>query len=567
MKFRAFCESPSYCGLKLSPLIAAIADASEGITPTTITDAQALAHFGCELADLPREPRRTVGVRAGGRGGKTSRLLAPKALHAAWTVPLPTLRPGEVASSLLIAPDLKLARQALSFAVGYVESSPILSRALVEPPTKEAIELRRPDGKRVRIEVLAAGGRGARGVRGRTLVFAGLDEACFFFDEQSGVVNDADVYRAVLQRVVPEGQVWPVSTPWLADVGLLESLLAKNWRTHLNALVCTAGTRALNQNWDPDGTIERDLREQDPDAAVREIDGEPMSGGAGVFFDPASIAACIDETMVLPGPLDGVPVAFGVDLGFVSDSSALVGVTREERARVVVVEELRPEKGAPLKPKGVIDTFASTTRLYGADSWCADGHYRESAREHLEPHGIDFVDAPGGRDGKAEAYVHAKKLMAETRVRLPNLPRLLAQLRQIVSRPVPGGGIVITSPRRRGGGGHGDLVSAYVNALWHAHEGDALPAWTSPSFIENASTFFANQFDPGIFGRREKKIPPFRSSRLPDGTQILVGNPPHWLSGMEAHWTPGEPARFSAQSTPAFKAAVARHRTDHPELR
>lgn len=231
MKFRAFAESPAYCNLELSPLMAAIMDAADGVTPTTISDSECLQHFGCLLDELPDEPRRTVAVRAGGRGGKTSRLLATKALHAAWTVPLPTLRRGEVASSLLVAPDLKLARQALSFVVGYAEDSKILRRALVDDPTKDSVDLRRPDGKRVRIEVVAAS-RGGRGARGRTLCFAGLDEACFFYDESTGVMNDADVYRAVLQRVVPGGQVWIVSTPWLADTGLLEQVIAKNWGAH-----------------------------------------------------------------------------------------------------------------------------------------------------------------------------------------------------------------------------------------------------------------------------------------------------------------------------------------------
>ncbi len=299
LSFRSFLESRDFCGLELSPLMAAIADGSEGRTPSSIDDETCALHFGCTIDQLPKEPRRTISVRAGGRGGKTSRLLAPKALHAAWTVRLPTLRRGEVASSLLIAPDLKLARQVIDFAVGYVDGSRILRNALVSDPRKDGIELKRPDGKRVRIEILAAT-RGGRSVRGRTLCFAGLDEACFFYDESSGVVNDADVYRAVAQRVVPGGQVWIASTPWVADVGLLESILARNFGTHTHALCVTAGTRALNPTWDPTGEIERDLREQDPDAASREIDGEPIAGGAGVFFDQSAIRQCVADESVVP---------------------------------------------------------------------------------------------------------------------------------------------------------------------------------------------------------------------------------------------------------------------------
>jgi hypothetical protein len=467
LTLRQFASSRTYCGLDPSPLMAAVYDASEGIRPTTIDDATCLVHFGCELDALPTAPRRTVAVRAGGRGGKSSRLMAVAALHRAWTVPLPTLRRGEVASSMLVAPDMSLARQTLSFVHGYVEDSALLRRALIDEPTKDSIELRRPDGKRVRVEVRAAS-RGGRGVRGRTLCFAGLDEACFFFDELSGVVNDADLYRATAQRVVPGGQVWIASTPWIADTGLLETLIAKNFGTHDHALVLTAGTRALNPTWDPTGEIERDLREQDPDAAVREIDGQPMSGGAGTFFDGSALTACVDETLVLPMSASLCRrAAFGGDIGLVSDSSALVGVADVGRTlTVIAVSELRPTKGNPLRPKAVIDDFAATMTRFGARSFMADAHYRESVREHLAPHGIRFADAPGGRDGKSDVFLHAKKLIHEGRVRIPNHPRLLTQLRQVVSRPAPGGGLAITSPRRRGGGGHGDIASAFVLALW-----------------------------------------------------------------------------------------------------
>ena len=127
------------------------------------------------------------------------------------------------------------------------------------------------------------------------------------------------------------------------------------------------------------------------------------------------------------------------------------------------------------KPREVVDDFASIIKSHGGRSCTGDGHYRESAREHLEPHHVEHVDAPGRRDGKSEMHLHARKMIHEGRVRLPDHPRLLTQLRQIVSKPAPGGGLIISSPRRRGGGGHGDLASALVCALWAAR--DAEPGW------------------------------------------------------------------------------------------
>jgi hypothetical protein len=458
-----FATAPLYCGLAtLSPLIRAVMDASEGKPIPKDLE----RHFG---GNVPREPRRTVAIRSGGRAGKTSRLVSVKALHAAWTVPLPTLQHGEVATSLLVAPDLKLGRQALSFAAGYVDQSPLLRAALVKEPTQEGLLLERPDGKRVRVEVLAAT-RGGRAVRARTLVFAGLDEAAFFYSADTGVINDADIYNAVFQRVVPGGQVWIVSTPWVKGVGLLEKFIEEDFGRHHNALVCVGGTRAFNPTWDPEGVIEQAMRAQDPDAARREIDGEPLSGTASAFFEGATIEACIDASIAIPlSPQPGDQVCAGADMGFRSDSSA--GCVTYRRGKKIIVADLlekRPADGVPLKPSEVVADFAAAfLRHAGLAYVVADDHYRESITELLSGHNLSYKPAPAGSDGVSASYVRARALMREGRVAIPNHPRLLAQLRSVQWRPNVGGSISIVLPRERAGG-HCDLVSAFVLAVWES---------------------------------------------------------------------------------------------------
>lgn len=444
-------------------MVGAIIDASEGVSPQ-IDDVTAEKHFGCKVEWLPKKPARTVVVRAGGRGGKTSRLLAPKAIHAAWTVPLPTLGKGEEAYSLLIAPDLGLARQALSFCKGYIEASPTLSAALVCEPTKDEITLRRPDGKICKIAVRAAS-RGGKGGRAKTLVFAGLDEACFFRDEATGVVNDSEIYRAVLQRIVPGGQCWIVSTPWVAGIGLLEDLLAKNFASNDNALCCVAPTRALNPSWDPTGEIEKDLRENDPDAAEREIDAEPLAAGSTQFFSPEAIKAAVKEHRPQKLPKrDGAIYGSGGDAGFKRNSSALAVVERDgEIYRLADLEERRPLPGVPLEPASVVDDFATVIKEYGDTTMAADSHEREEVSLELAKHGLSAVDAPD----KVGSFILARKLFHQGKVEIPNHPRLVRQLRDVMVKPRSGGGISITSPRKADGS-HGDLVSALVLALWQA---------------------------------------------------------------------------------------------------
>jgi hypothetical protein len=133
--------------------------------------------------------------------------------------------------------------------------------------------------------------------------------------------------------------------------------------------------------------------------------------------------------------------------------------------RLVDLIEVKPAKNAPLKPSVVGARFRNELGEIGCESVALDGHYLESNREHLSP--IRLVEAPGGQNGKAAVYVATRAAMREGRVRIPNHPRLVKQLRQVVSKPLPGGGLSISSPQWRTGE-HGDVASAFVLAIWHA---------------------------------------------------------------------------------------------------
>ncbi len=474
--YRGFCESPHFCNLTLSPLMAAIMDASEGRAVTTIDAATCLTHFGCVPGRLPRRARRLIAVRAGGRAGKSSRLVATKALHAALTVPLPTLAPGERAVSLLMAPDLKLAHQDLGFVKGYVEASPAL-RALAVNETAEEVELRRPDGLPVFIRVRAAS-RGGRGGRGFVLVFAGLDEACFFRDEGSGVVNDLEIYRAIEQRVAPGGQTFIGSTPWVVGVGLLEETLARDFGAHQHALCVIAPTRTLNPTWDPTGEIEASMRETDPENADREILAIPLAAGSRLFFDKASIDSATDAArpLDLPPEPGGLYGAAG-DFAFRRNASALAIVRRHpnpegdelrDRFELVFLDERNPEPGAPLKPAAVVDDFGPSVVRYGAtEGLGADSHERDDVALEMARYGVTVVPLPEGQSGKAEQYLFFRRLLREGRWSMAKHPRLRAQMNGVVGKPAPGGGLSISSPTTPDGA-HGDLVSAVVGAAWRA---------------------------------------------------------------------------------------------------
>ncbi len=464
LRFVDFLEATQWCDLRLSPVVHAIADASDG-RKVELDATVAMSTFGCLAGALPTTPRRVVVVRAGGRGGKTSRLLAPKALHAALTVPLPDLRPGEHARALLIGPDKSLAIQALGFVRGYLESPGLAS--LVHNDTAECITLRRPDGKLVDIAIGAAT-RGGKAARGRSLVFVGMDEAAFFFADDGHTVTDKDIYDAAIQRVVPGGQIWIVSTPFIEESGVMERKLKDDWGKHDEALCAVGTTRALNPKWDPDGSVEAMMRREDPENASREIDAIPLPSGSKMFFGKDDIDAAVELDRVGNlEPTNTFSHAAGADLAFTRNSAAL-GIARVEgrKVRLAYTEEIRPERGTSLKPSEVCEGFAKSCIRYGLDTVQGDHHYVESARELMGNVGVTYEPWTPTVDSKAQVFTTMRKLMAERRLGLPNDPRLLSQIRKVTSKPMPGGGTSIILPKQ--GTAHGDLLMAVVLAVAQA---------------------------------------------------------------------------------------------------
>jgi hypothetical protein len=509
LSFRAFLESADYCAKTLSPAIAAIADASQGLPIDWAPPALVQALFACPAHLLPSDRRRVVAVSAGGRGGKTSYMLAPRAVHAAWTTPLRApgvpidpafplaqeLARGEHAAAIIVAPRKKLARQAFTFVKGLVEGSPVLRRALMGEPTGESLTLRRPDGLLVDI-IIAVADKGGTSVRGKSLVFLGLDEASFFQGD-GFAVNDEDIFSAGIQRVVPYGQAWVMSTPWIEGEGLLERLIKEEWGKHRDVLVVArAGTRTLNPSWDPDGTIERTERRRSGgnENADREILAIPLPKGTKAFFSPADVAAAL----LLHAP-DKAPEekGAGADFGHAAgrDNSGLAIVSRYPGGIFGVDALQEIESTADQRPSQTYRAFALRMLAAGVESCACDVHHKEAVREEWDHHGITFIDS-GAKD---RMYKGAKTVFSERRLALADLPEhdreaLRDQLLTIVAKPLAAGRFQILAPRRKvsdvlaggTGGGHADTVSGLVAGLWRVGSCDAA-LWARPESIPETS--------------------------------------------------------------------------------
>lgn len=416
-----------------------------------------------DVRRFPPGSRHVLALLKGARIGG-SWLASLYVLYLGLTLGLSGLAAGEVAFGIIVCPDMRLAAQAFRYVAGAIDSTPSIAR-LVVSRTTDSITLRRPDGHLITIECLPAS-RGGAATRGRTLFAALLDEASFFRDADSGQVNDLEVYRSIVVRVLPGGKVLVVSTAWL-ESGLLHELIQTNHGHPVTAVACIAPTLTMRDD-ERIRTIVEEERQRDPDNAAREFDCQPLGGGASAYLDGAAITNAQTDSPISLAPVRGVVVGAAADFGFVSDSSALAIVQLVAGFyQLSELIELRPEKGAPLQPSGVVTTFAIPCKRFGVRHLAADGHYREAIREHTETAGLRLRDLPEGQNGKIEQYSQFRALLHEGKCRISrDAKKLITQLREIIAKPTPGGGLSITSPRKKSG--HGDLASAYVGAVWSA---------------------------------------------------------------------------------------------------
>jgi hypothetical protein len=472
----------------------------------------ALELFG-DVRRFPPEGRHVLALLKGARIGG-SWLSSLFVLYLGLTCPLGGLASGEIAFGVIVCPDMRLAAQAFRYVAGAIDATPSIGRLVVARST-DSITLRRPDGHTITIECLPAS-RGGAATRGRTLFAALLDEASFFRDADSGQVNDLEVYRSVTVRVLPGGRVLVVSTAWL-ESGVLQELIQTNHGHPTTAVACIARTLTM-RNDTRIRTIVEEERLRDRDNAAREFDCQPLGSGASTYFDGAAINASLREGPINVAPVPGAPVGASADFAFVHDSSALAIVQLVAGFyQLSELLELRPGKDAPLQPSAVVAEFAIVCQRYGVRRAAADGHYREAIREHLTASSLDLRALPEGQSGKIEMYSQTRALLHEGVCRISrDAKKLISQLREVVAKPTPGGGLSITSPRKQSG--HGDLVSAYVGAIWSAAQHGARDAKASKHYSQmRARTIRLRQF--------------FRPRDLRSDESVWHDLPPHQRGG------------------------------------
>jgi hypothetical protein len=466
MRFTAFVAHRELVNVRLTPAQHVLCRVGiDGDEPGSLEgEERELARrlFG-PIDTVPRAARGVLLVKKGARVGGTY-LAALYSLWRALSADLSTLAAGERASALIVAPDLRLSGQALRYALGAAKDSPSI-RQRIRSETGDGFVLERANGQAVAVECLPAT-RGGSALRGRSLVSAVLSEASFFRDE-SAVVNDAELFRAVAPRVLPSGLIVIESTPW-SESGLVFDLFSRNWGEPSTCLAADCPTLLMRPDPQTAAIVRRE-EERDPENARREFGAEFLSGTSGLFFGRELQAALDHDVGIRTEVPLGARVTVGGDIGLTRDATAFAAVHREgDRVTLADLLELRPGKGKPLRLSEVVQRGCEFAERHGQRAIHVDDHVLGPAREHL-PEGFRLERIAGGNEAKAERFRLVKEGLRCGNIAIPRaLVRVVLQLADVVAQPSSGGLTLIRQPRRAGS--HGDAAAAAIVALSKALE-------------------------------------------------------------------------------------------------
>lgn len=423
--------------------------------------------FGVDLSPRQRElleaveadPGNLLHVWALGRRSGKTLLGAIIALHYCLLRPdlAEHVRRREKRYSVAVATNLRQSRIFVDQARSILDGAPLLSE-LVESVTDDAVTFKTGT-------VLACFPCTSRGGRGWPVQCLLLDEIAHYVDGDGNSAAEP-IYRALVPSVAQFGdaaRVVVASSPFGTD-GLFATLYARAAAGELAGAVAQHASTAEANPRISEAFLEAE-RQRDPEGFESEYLARFVAAG-GSYMDAGKVAASAADRRFELAPGEAVAPIGAVDLGFISDQSALAIVGRDRltprRLRLVLARSWKPDVG-PLGFGPTLDEIADVCHQHGVRQLFTDQHSATAAVEHLARRGIAATVVPTTAQSKSQMFGDLKTRLYGGDLELYDHPDLLAELRRLETVTTPGAASVRI---RRLGSSHGDLATALALACW-----------------------------------------------------------------------------------------------------
>jgi hypothetical protein len=358
------------------------------------------------------------------------------------------LRPGERPISIAVAVDRDVAGIQLGYIRSFFSEIESLHRK-VRRNVASGLEL----SNKVDIAIVT---NSFRAVRGRSVLFATMDEAAFFRGGDDASANaDSELYTALKPGLarVSDSMLVAISSPYRRSGLLFEKYKQHFGKDSDDTLFVKAPTLLLNPTLDP--AIVAKAYEDDPAAAASEWGGEFRSDIAD-FVEHDAVAACVSVGVRERPYTSGRRYVAHVDpSGGVADSFTLaIGHMEKDIATLDCLREARP----PFSPESVTAEFANTLKSYRVSRVVGDRFAGQWPRQSFQRNGVDYLLSDRSA---SDYYRDCLPLLNSRRVDLLDDRRLIAQLVGLERRVSRNGKDVISHRI----GSHDDVANSAAACL------------------------------------------------------------------------------------------------------
>jgi len=399
--------------------------------------------------ETPVEPCREVFCVSGRRSGKSriaSLLAVWQSAFRDWSG---ILGPGERGKAVIVAVDRAQARTIRDYVGGLLHGSPSL-KALIQSEQRESIALTTG----IDIDIMTAN---YRSIRGRTIVFAAMEELAFWSPSEMSSNPAKEIYNALKPSLatVPGGLLVGISTAYSRS-GLLWEKVQKFHGKPGATIAWVSDSRTMNPMLSQE-MIDEEI-EADPSAARAEW----MS----IFRDDVEsfLGQELLRSAIVPGRVADLPLGSAPAVGFIDPSggrqdsytAAVASMTSDGRIVVHAFREAKP----PFSPEATTAAFADFFKGYNVTTVIGDRWGGEWVNEMWRK-AATKIEVKVAEQTASDIYLTFLALISSGRVELPDNPRLTAQFLQLERRVRPGGRDQVTHPP----GLHDDLCNSVAGAV------------------------------------------------------------------------------------------------------
>jgi len=395
--------------------------------------------------------------RRGGKSFISSLLAVYLACFKDWNE---YLSPGERPYVFVISVTKFQARTIKDYIVGILRSNGTLANLIESDKTWE-IELKNG-------VIISCQACSYRGVRGKTVVCAILEEVCFWRWQAESAIQDIEVIRGLTPSMgtIPESILISISSPYITQ-GVMAEKFKKYYGTKGPILCWKADTLTMNPTFSKKAI--KQAYKDDPEGALAEYGGE-WRRDVSPYIPPEVIEEAIIQKRFELRPVKEFEYLGSIDpSGGRSDSFTMSIVHKDDKK--IVVDALR-EARPPFKPENVVEEYCKLFKKYGIYEVGSDRYAGEWVTSAFREFGVYVALA---KKTKSEFYLNFLPLLNNDRIELLDNARLGSQLGSLQRKTRSQGKDVIDNFLP---GGHDDCANVVaMGCVGIAEREDEGPGW------------------------------------------------------------------------------------------